>query len=208
MLKNKVISPSSSDWASCPVLVRKKDGKVRWCVDYRKLNSVTVKDCFPLPKIEECLDNLAGNTLFSTLDMNSGYWQLNLDEQDKHKTAFITKYGLYEHTRLPFGLCNSPATFSRAIQLVLRGLAWSIVLAYLYYLYDVVILEKDFDTLMNNLDIVFERFREHNLKSKPRKCTLFQTEIQFLGRGINCDGLYILPDHIQKILVSLPNHYH
>ena len=97
MLDIGVITESSSDWASAPVLVRKKDGTLRYCVDYRALNSKTVKDSFPLPSISQCLDQLCGNTYFSTLDMASGYWQFEIAEQDRHKTAFITKYGLFEH---------------------------------------------------------------------------------------------------------------
>ena len=97
MLETGVISESSSDWASAPVLVRKKDGSVRYCVDFRCLNDKTVKDLFPLPSLSQCLDQLSGNMYFSTLDMASGYWQIEIDEQDRHKTAFITKFGLFEH---------------------------------------------------------------------------------------------------------------
>jgi len=131
MLQKGVIQPSISEWASLPVLVRKKDGNLRYCIDYRALNKVTVKDAFPLPRIENCIDSLPGNQFMSTLDMTAGYWQVEVSEQDRHKTAFITKHGLFEHLRLPFGLCNSPATFSNVIQLVLHGLAWKDCLAYL-----------------------------------------------------------------------------
>ena len=100
MLETGVISESSSDLASAPVLVRKKDGSVRYCVDFRCLNDKTVKDLFPLPSISQCLDQLSGNMFFSTLDMASGYWQIEIHEQDRHKTAFITKFGLFEHRRI------------------------------------------------------------------------------------------------------------
>ena len=123
MLEHGVIRESNSEWASAPVLVRKRDGSVRYCIDYRKLNNVTRKDAFPLPRIQECLDSLSGNIFFSSLDLQSGYWQLLVDPADIHKTAFITKHGLFEHVRMPFGLTNSPATFNRAMQLVLRGLS-------------------------------------------------------------------------------------
>ena len=125
MLDIGIITESTSDWASAPVLVRKRDGTVRYCVDFRSLNTKTVKDLFPLPSISQCLDQLSGNMYFSTLDMASGYWQIEIDEKDCHKTAFITKYGLFEHKRMAFGLCNAPATFQRVIQFVLRGLTWS-----------------------------------------------------------------------------------
>ena len=167
MLENGVISESSSDWASAPVLVRKKDGSVRYCVDYRCLNDKTVKDLFPLPSMSQCLDQLSGNKYFSTLDMASGYWQIEIDEADRHKTAFITKFGLFEHQRMAFGLCNAPATFQRVIQLVLRGLTWDRILAYLD---DVIVLGKSFQDHLKNLRTTFERFAKYNLKLKPKKC--------------------------------------
>ena len=125
LLASGVIQPSTSEWASVPVLVRKRDGSVRWCVDFRALNDRTVKDCFPLPIIEDCVDSLQGATTFCNLDLASGYYQIELEESDRMKTAFITRYGLFEHTRMGMGLCNAPATFQRAMQLVLRGLTWN-----------------------------------------------------------------------------------
>jgi len=122
LLDAKVIRPSTSELASAPVLVRKRDGSVRWCIDYRALNDKNVKNCFPLPIIEDCLNSLQGMTTFSTLDLASGYYQIQLEDCDCKKTAFITRYGLFEHTRMGMGLCNAPVTFQRAMQLVLRGL--------------------------------------------------------------------------------------
>ena len=155
-----VIQPSNSEWASPPVLIRKKDGKVRWCIDYRALNNVTTKDAFPLPNISECLDILGNTMYFSTLDMSSGYYQIAIDEEDRAKTAFLTKYGLYEHCRMPFGLCNAPATFQRAMTLILKGLTWKEVLAYLD---DIMILGCSFDDHLENIIQVLERFRKYNL---------------------------------------------
>ena len=103
MLEVGVIRPSTSDWASAPVLIRKKDGSVRWCLDFRALNDKTIKDCFPLPIIEDCLDTLQGTNFFSILDMASGYYQKKIHEDHCKKTAFITKYGLFEHTRMGYG---------------------------------------------------------------------------------------------------------
>lgn len=122
MLEAGVIQPSTSDWAAAPVLVRNEDGSVRWCVDYRALNKVMIKDSFPLPLIEEYMDTLSGNKWFSKLDANAAYWQIKIHPDDMKKTAFITKYGLFEFMRMGFGLGNDPATFARAINLVLHRL--------------------------------------------------------------------------------------
>ena len=122
MLAAGVIRPSASEWASAPVLIRKKDGGVRRCVDFRALNEKTVNYKYPLSPIEDCLDTLSGSLYFSTLDLASGFYHIGLEEQSIKKTAFITPYGLFEHTRMGFGLCNAPATFQRAMNLVLRGL--------------------------------------------------------------------------------------
>ena len=196
MLTNGIIRPSASEWASPPVLIRKRDGSVRWCVDYRKLNTVTVKDVFPLPLIEECLDTLSGSCLFSTLDMCSGYWQIEIAECDRPKTAFITRYGLFEHNRMAFGLCNAPATFQRAMQVIFHDMLWKTVLAYLD---DVIVLGTDFQSHLANLEEVFQRLRAHCLKLKPRKCALFQERVQFLGRLVSGSGVEPDPDKIKKI---------
>jgi hypothetical protein len=111
MLNAGVIKESVSEWASAPVLIRKRDKSVRWCIDYRALNNVTNKDTFPLPLVDDCLDTLAGNSWFSKLDANSAYWQVKIKEEDRHKTAFVTKYGLFKHVKMGFGLCKAPATF-------------------------------------------------------------------------------------------------
>ena len=124
MLDAGVIQESVSDWASSPVLIRKRDGSVRCCIDYGALNEVTIKDTFPLPIIEDCLDTLAGNVWFSKLDANSAYWQVLVNPEERKKTTFLTKYGLFEHVRMGFGMTNSPAANSRVINLILRGLTW------------------------------------------------------------------------------------
>jgi hypothetical protein len=129
MCKKKVVQPSTSPWASPVVLVRKKDGSTRFRVDYRKVNNVTRKDAYPLPRIDETLNTLAGSKWFSTLDLISGYWQVEMSEKDK--TAFCTPCGLFEFNVMPFGLCNAPATFQRLMELVLAGLQWKSCLIYL-----------------------------------------------------------------------------
>ena len=197
MLTAGVIQPSVSAWASPPVLVRKRDGGVRWCIDYRRLNEVTKKDVYPLPCMEECLDTLSGNVWFSKLDANSAYWQVRLKEEDREKTAFITKHGLYEFVRMGFGLCNAPATFSRVMNLVLRGLNWDIALAFLD---DVVVLGSSFTDHVKNLRQVLERFRDYKLKLKPRKCSFFQRRVEFLGREVDSQGLHLKDEHIRDVV--------
>ena len=197
MVENGIIQPSSSEWAAAPVIVKKKDGKYRYCIDYRSLNKVSRRDSYPLPLIEECLDALADNHFFSTLDMASGYWQVLIDPRDRHKTAFITKYGLYEHVRLAMGLCNSPATYQRIMTYVLQNMLWKNVLVYLD---DIIILGRTFEEHRCVLESVLQRFREHNLKFKPKKCELFRTEVDFLGRRVGRNGISIPEAKIKSVL--------
>ena len=197
MLAAGVIEHSHSEWASPPVLVRKKDGSWRYCIDFRAVNNVFAKDAYPLPLIEECLDSLAGKKWFCTLDMNSGYWHIPIAEEDKCKTAFITKFGLFQFVRMPFGLCGAPATFQRAMHMVLGELVWDIVIVYLD---DINVLGETFDETLVNLVQVLARFRKFGLKLKPRKCRLFCQEIQFLGRRVDAEGVHVTEDHIKTVL--------
>ena len=167
-------------------MVKKKDGSNRFCVDYRKLNDITIKDAYPLPRIDESLDQLAGSKWFSCLDLNAGYWQVETDPKDREKTAFTSRKGLYEFNVMPFGLCNAPATFERLMETILAGLHWQICLIYLD---DVIVTGKTFQDMVNNLGRVFERFYQAGLKLKPRKCTLFAKQVEFLGHVISEDGI-------------------
>ena len=196
MLEAGIITPSESEWASPVVLVRKKDGGVRWCVDYRALNAVTIKDAYPILKIDECLDTLSGATWFSTLDLQSGYWQVAIANEDQPKTAFTMKYGLFEHRRMPFGLCNAPGTFQHAMELILRGLQWR---SLLIYLDDVIIISRTFDEHITRLGAVFDRFQQHGLKLKPKKCHLFAREVEFLGHVVSGEGVRTNPRLVADI---------
>ena len=192
-----VVVPSKSPWASAVVLVRKKDQSVRWCVDYRRVNECSVKDAYPLPRTDMCLDCLSGAKLFSTLDLQSGYWQIKMDETDQEKTAFTTKYGLFEYTVMPFGLCNAPSTFQRTMELIFRGLQWQTLVIYLDDL--IVFSPDDYAEHFRRLGSVLVRIGQAGLKLKPSKCDLLQREVLFLGHIVGQNGVQCNPDLIQKV---------
>ena len=196
LLKAGIIQPSTSSYASAPVMLRKKNGSLRYCLDYRLLNKKTIKDTYPLPLLSDCIESLVGNLWFSKMDCNNAYHQINVHPESKDKTAFRTRLGLFEYNKLPFGLCNAVSTYSRAIDLVLRGLNWKSVLAFLD---DVCVLGKNVSDHLNNLQEVFERFRFHGMKFKPSKCELFKKEMEFLGRLVSPEGVTITNHAIDVI---------
>lgn len=150
------------------------------------MNEITIKAANPLPRIDMCIDCLASASIFSCLDLQSGYWQLKVEESDRIKTAFITKYGLFEYTKMPFGLCNAPATFQRCLELIFRGLQWQTILIYLD---DIIIFSSDIDEHFHHLQEVLKRLKNAGLKLKLSKCDLIKGEILYLGHIVGKDGV-------------------
>lgn len=192
-----VIRESVSPWASPIVLVSKKDGTVRPCVDYRKVNELVKPDGFPLPRIQDCLDAVAGSRFFSTFDLTSGYFQIPLKEEDIPKSAFVCKYGHFEMKRMPFGLNNAASTFQRTMELALQELQW---LTCLIYIDDIIVFGKDLDEHIARVEQVLERIRLAGLKLKPVKCEMLQTEVGFLGHVVSGAGVKPSPTNIAKIV--------
>ena len=186
MLQQGIIEPSSSPWSSPVVLVKKKDGSTRFCVDYRKLNAVTIKDSYPLPRIDDAIDALSGSMYFTTLDLQSGYHQVAMHPSSKSKTTFISHAGLYEYNVMSFGLTNAPPTFQRLMSRVLSGLEWKICLIYID---DIIVFSTDFDTHLHRLSKVFARLRDAHLKLKPSKCHFARHTVKFLGFVVSPQGV-------------------
>ena len=197
MLEIGAIRHSQSPWASAVVLVRKKDGALRFCIDLRKLNSRTVKDAYALPRIEDTLDCLTGTQWFSTLDQKTGYWQVEIQEEDKQKTAFtVGPLGFYECERMPFGLTNAPATFQRLMENCLGDLhlKWCLI-----YLDDIVVFSATFNDHLVRLKAVFDRLREAGVLLKPSKCFFFKKKIHYLGHVVSPEGIGTDPAKIEAM---------
>src|SRR3989442_575882 len=192
-----VVEPACSPWASNVVVVTKHDKTPRITLDYRGLNSVTYRDSYPIPNISDCLDAFKGATYFGVLDLRSSFYQVPLAKEDRDKTAFITRRGQWRFRSLPMGLSNSPGTFQRLMDLVLRGLTWSTVLVYID---DIVVFARSSEELRHRLEEVFGRLRAARLKLKPSKVKLFQREIAFLGHKVSGSGIAMDNAKIQDIL--------
>ena len=195
-LKAGIITESTSPWASPLVFVKKSDGSTRVCVDYRKVNNLTTFCAYPLPRVADCLDCLHGAKVFSTLDLQAGYWQIELKPEDRPKSAFVTRYGLFEYVTMPFGLCNAPSTFERCMELIMKGLQWKTLLIYLD---DLIIFSSTFDEHISRLDEVLTRLSNAGLKLKPSKCSLFQESVIFLGHLVTSEGVKPNPEKVTAV---------
>jgi len=201
MLADGVIQPSDSPWAFPITLAPKKDGTTRFCVDYRKLNTITRKDAHPLPHIQDVFDQLHGATIFSTLDLKAGYWQIPMDRDSIAKTAFTCHRGLFEFTRLPFGLTNAPAIFQRTMNKVLSGLIGRCCMVYID---DVVVFSKTTTEHLQHLEQVFQRLRSAGLQLKPTKCSFLLEEVELLGHRVSGRGISPLPEKVEAIKNMAP----
>ena len=196
LLEKGLIEPANGAWSSPVVMVRKKDGGWRFCVDYRQLNAITQQDAYPIPRIDESLDALAGSRFFSTLDLTSGYWQVPMDQEAQERSAFTTRSGLWKWKVLPFGLTSAPATFQRLMESVLQGLHWKTLLLYLD---DIIVIAPDFETHLARLEEVFRRLATARLKLKPSKCELLQEKVKYLGHVVSPQGVSTDPEKIKAV---------
>ena len=202
MLDAGVVPPSNSPWCNAVVLVRKKDGSLQFCIDFRRLNALTVKDSHPLPHICETLESLAGAAHYSTFDLNSGFWQVPMDDASKQYTAFtLGSMGLYEGESMPFGLCNAPPTFQRLMQNCLGELNLTYCLIYLD---DVIVFSEMPEEHLLRMRVVFNRLREHGLKLKPSKCDVFKMEINYLAHHVSKGGVRPSKKNLESITQCPP----
>ena len=202
MLDAGVIHPSNSPWCNAVVLVRKKDESLHFCIDFRKLNSLTVKDSHLLPHICKTLESLTGAAHYSTFDMNSGFWQVPMDEESKQYTAFtLGSMGLYECESMPFGLCNAPPTFQRLMQNCLGELNLTYCLIYLD---DVIVFSDMPEEHLWRMRVVFDHLREHGLKLKPSKCEVFKLEINYLAHHVSQKGVLLSKKNLESIAQCPP----
>ena len=177
--------------------MKKKDGGLRLCIDYRELNRVTVKNRYPLPRIDDLFDQLRGAAVFSKIDLRSGYHQLRIKAQDIPKTAFHTRYGHYEFLVMPFGLTNALAAFMDLMNRVFRDFLDQFVIVFID---DILVYSKDEEEHENHLRLVLQRLREHRLYAKFVKCSFWLKEVTFLGHIVNCQGIAVDPKKVKAVL--------
>ena len=196
-----MIETSGAEWAFPVVLVPAPDGTMRFCVDYRRLNEVTVRDIYPLPRMEDCIDFLGDANMFSALDCNAGYWQIPVTEEDRDKTTFVCHEGAYRYIRLPFGLCNAPATLKRAINMILGGLKRKHCLVYLD---DFIVFSQTPGEHVEHLREVFTALAKARVSLKAKKCHLFQEEVEYLGHIVGRGELKVQDKNIRRLREAAP----
>ena len=201
MIEMDVIEPASGPWSAPVVLVPKPDGTIRFCIDYRKLNAVTQNDSYALPRVDDCLDSLGEARYFTTLDANCGYWQIDVNEADREKTAFTSHKGLYQFKRMPFGLMTAPATFQRAIDIVLSSVRFQCALTYLD---DIVIYSPTFHQHLKDLSRVLKLLQDAGVSLKRDKCFFAAVQVKYLGLKVSHAGVEVDDDKIASVRQALP----
>jgi len=196
LLQNDFIEPAVSSWASNVVLVCKKDGYHRLCVDYIAVNSVTYKNTYPLPHIDTCLGSMDGAVWFSTLDLRSRYYAISIKKTDRDKTTFITRRGSFRYKVMPFGLTCAPSVFRRLMDWALCGLTYDCCLVYLD---NIIVFARDFDTHLHRLQAVFDRLRTAILKLHINKCCLFQRRVEFLCHVLSESGVEVQTAKVEAV---------
>jgi len=187
MLAGGVVEEGHGAWGFPLVLVKKKDGSVRFCIAYRMLNDITKKDVYPLPRIDETLDSMHWSRRLASLDMHTGYWQVPVAAKDRDKTAFVTRRGLFRFVRMPFGLANAPGTFERMMDAILQRLPWQCCLVNLD---DVIIFTMGNVTRhVVELAVVLERLSKAGLSLKGYKCSFGTTRLEYLGHELDGEGI-------------------
>nr|AAV32204.1 putative polyprotein [Oryza sativa Japonica Group] len=200
-LQKGYIRPSTSPWGAPVIFVEKKDKTKRMCVDYRALNEVTIKNKYPLPRIDDLFDQLKGAKVFSKIDLRSGYHQLRIREEDIPKTAFTTRYGLYECTVISFGLTNAPAFFMNLMNKVFMEFLDKFVVVFID---DILIYSKSEEEHEQHLRLVLEKLKEHQLYAKFSKCDFWLTEVKFLGHVITAQGVAVDPSNVESVIKWTP----
>jgi hypothetical protein len=190
------IHPSSSPWGAPVLFVTKKDGSMRMCIDYRSLNEVTIKNKYPLPRIDDLFDQLQGAKYFSKIDLRSGYHELRIKEADIQKTAFVTRYKHYEFTLMPFRLTNAPAFFMNIMNKVFMEELDKFVVVFID---DILIYSKNHEDHEHHLQIVLERLRAHQLYAKLSKCEFWLEKIAFLGHILTAEGIEVDPSKVEAV---------
>ena len=190
-LKAGVIEPAQSEWASPVLLAPKKDGTMRFCIDFRRLNAATIPDTYPLPRMDDCIDSLSHAKVFSMLDALWGYWQIPIAEEDRDKTTFTSHVGTYRYKRMPFGLRNAPSTFQRALDVILSGVRWKFCLVYLD---DVIVFSRNNEEHLEHLDTVLTLLEDAGIKLKLKKCFFMNKEVEYLGHCIRPGTLGVYRD--------------
>jgi hypothetical protein len=196
LLDKGFIRPSTSPWG-CPALIVKKDESLRLCIDYRPLNEVTIKNKYPLPRIDVLFDQLVGANVFSKIDLRFGYHQIKIRASDIPKTAFSTRYGLYEYLVMSFGLTNAPAYFMYLMNSVFMPELDKFVVVFID---DILVYSRNEEEHAGHLHVVLQRLREHHLYAKLSKCDFWLKEIKFLGHTISQDGIAVDLDKVQEVM--------